>query len=122
MNFQASVVVRKKNEWLIGKIDGFKFTALRKIKKLKDVEGVSDYKPLKDFMVENGKHPKFATILLKETGLDSIYILDRPSYYSAEETEEMWWNEYSEKCEKCSKSCKQSKNVLIYTCPDYQVA
>ena len=122
MNFQASVVVRKKNEWLIGKIDGFKFTALRKIKKLKDVDGVANYKPLKDFMVEHGKHPKFAKILLKETKLDSIYILDRPSYYSGEEVEDMWWENCNNKCLDCAMSCKQSKKVNIVNCPDYMVS
>ena len=121
MQFEVSVVVRRGNEWMLGKILGFKFTPYKKIKKLSDVDNMAAYKSARDFMVEHGKHPKLAFILEKETGLDRIYILDKPTYCSSEEAEEHFWKSgLNEKCQECQKDCKQSSLVSIHHCPDFQ--
>jgi len=119
-NFEASVVVRRGNEWLIGKIEKFEFKPYKKIKKLGDVDSIANYKSARDYMLSKGKHPKYATILEQKTGLDRIYILDRPTYCSAEEAEENWWSDENEMCSKCSMLCKQSAKVSIAKCPDYK--
>jgi len=119
MDFQLSAVVKEGNSWFIGKIDGLKFKPYKQIKKLKDVNEVASYKPLKAYLKDNGKSVLLAEKLLKELKLNSIYVLDKPSYCDEKEFEEYWWSQYNELCLKCIKKCKQSYKTEIWNCNDY---
>ena len=122
MKFEDYVVVKQGNDWLIGKIKGYKFTPYQQVKKLSDVKDVSSYISLKKYITKNKFKPSLAKLLLKKTGLKSIYILDKPAYIDEDEWDNYWWKEENIKCIKCEKDCKQSSYVDIVSCPDFRKA
>jgi len=119
MKLKLSVVVKKDNKWFAGFLDNKKFTPNKEVKKLEDVKEVSDYITLKKFLTLKGKNTNIANTILKESGLQSIYILDKPIEPSEEEFENYWWNTLNPTCEICNKNCKQSNFTSIIKCPSF---
>ena len=64
MKFEDYVVVKKDNQWLVGKIEGYEFTPYQEIKKLSDVNDVSSYITLKQYIKKNKLKASLFDILL----------------------------------------------------------
>jgi len=120
MKFEDYVVAKKDGQWLVGKIKGYEFTPYQEIKKLSDVKDVSSYITLTQYIKKNKLKPSLVKLLLSKTGLDSIYILNKPAYIDEEEWDKYWWKDFTAKCKGCEKDCKQSSYVIIVTCPDFK--
>ena len=120
MKNKISVAVKKDREWFIGHIEGSKFIPINQIKKLSDVKNISSYVTLKTYVKKNNMSPEFEKDLLKKTGLDKIYILNRPIFKNEKEFEKHWLTEHNDICKTCTKGCKQSKYVTLVSCPDYE--
>lgn len=116
-----NVVVKRGNEWLIGKIEvDNTFVSYKSIKKLKDVNDVSSYITLKKYIKNSKLDESLENELKSKNGLDSIYVLSKPAYCPSEDEEKRWWHMLNGKCLNCSKKCKQSSFVEIVQCPDYE--
>ena len=121
MKIKASVVVKKNKKWYIGYIEGYKFHKTSEVKKLTDVKDVTNYITLAKWL-KNRKHnvKQLIPIILKETKLDTIYILDKPINPSDKEFDNYWWSDICEKCKKCEKDCKQSSKTNLINCKSFK--
>ena len=120
MKFENYVVVKENGKWMVGKIKGYKFTPYQDVKKLSDVKDVSSYISLTQYIKKNKFKPSLAKLLLKKTGLQSIYILSKPAYLDEDEWDSYWWYDYCKKCRLCINKCKQSHFAEIVVCPNYE--
>ena len=116
MEIKVSAVVKRDNKWFVGYINGFEFKENKEIKRLKDVKDITDYKTLKNFLKNSGKEEILEKVILEKTGLQSIYILDKPVWPDAEEFENWWWESINQKCKDCKMDCKQCSKVEIIKC------
>ena len=116
MNLKASVVVKKDKKWFVGHINGFEFKENKQIKRLKDVKDVTNYKTLKSFLKDSDKDVSLEKVILEKTGLQSIYILEKPIWPDSEEFESWWWSDINKKCKDCELDCKQCSRVEVIKC------
>jgi hypothetical protein len=117
---KIEAVVRRKNKWYTGKISKGRFYKSQEIKRLSDVENVSDYVTLKRFLKKYKDNPLVVRSLgLDKLKADSVYILDT-SEKDADSFERNWWSKLNSKCIKCSKECKQSSKIDLLKCPDFE--
>jgi hypothetical protein len=120
IELKISAVVKKDGKWFIGYLDGLNFKTTRQIKKLKDVKKVTDYKTFKRFLKDQDKSPDLEPLILQKTGLQKIYVLDKPIEPGIKEFENWWWSSINKKCLDCIGTCKQSSKVELVKCPDYE--
>lgn len=113
-----SVAVRKGSVWYIGKVVNGVFIKSKKIKKLSDVKNASDYVALKKYLNERKSIKHNEAEILKELGVDSIYIMN----LSPEEEEWSidWWDKMNDVCMKCTNDCKQSYKATVYRCEGFK--
>ena len=117
---KASVVVKIGDGWFIGYLEGLVFTKNKQIKRLADVKDVSSYVTLKKYLKDQKKDPLLESVILNETKLKKIYVLDIPAYCSEKEFDDYYWGKFADKCMKCSNLCKQSGIVKLHYCPDFK--
>lgn len=123
MELRESVVVKKNKKWYIGYIAGYKFYQSSEIKKLSDVKNVTNYITLAKYIKNQNKNynvKQTISLILNKTGLDSIYILDKPINPSDEEFENHWWSNVNKTCKKCEWMCKQSSKVKLFKCSSFK--
>ena len=120
--FKASVVMKIKDQWVIGYIKGKKLVIKREISKLADVREASSYVGLKTWLKRKNRDISIADSILKQFGAKSMYILERPIEPTDDEFENYWWDTINRKCKKCIGECKQSSKVIIERCPSYKKA
>ena len=114
-----SAVVKSGKEWLAGYFDGNIFKYGKTIKKLSDIKDVSSYVTLKRWLKSIGENPDREDEVLKETGMEKIYILNKPIEPGIREFEKYWWKDYCKLCKKCKKECKQSRFAIVQNCRDF---
>ena len=120
MEFKISAVVKKGGSWFIGYLDGLNFKTTKQVKRLSDVKEVTDYKTFKRFLKDQGKSLDLEPLILEKTGLQKIYVLDKPIEPGTKEFENWWWNSLNDMCWECTQTCKQSSKVKIIKCPQYE--
>ena len=120
MEFKISAVVKKENKWYIGFLDGLTFKITKEVKKLSDVKEVTDYKTFKSFLKDQDKSLDLEPLILEKTGLQKIYVLDKPIEPGVKEFTSWWWSDINKKCSDCICTCKQSSKVEILKCPQYE--
>lgn len=120
MALTESVVVRKDNQWFLGNINKNVFTRGQTVERLKDVKNVTEYISLKQYLKREQMPATLEVTILKETGLNRIYILSKPVNPTAEEFERYWWKSHNRRCKKCIHKCKQSSKVEIFYCNQFK--
>ena len=120
MELQVSAVVKEGNRWFIGKISGIKFITYKQVRRLKDVKEVASYITFKEYLKGKNKSVKIDGHMKRNLNLDSIYVLDKPTYCNEKEFEEYWWADLNEYCIKCVKECKQSSYATLWKCDGWK--
>ena len=123
MKLKESVVVKYDKKWYIGYITGYIFHKTSEVKKLNDVKNVTNYITLAKYIKNTNKNydiKQTMSLILNKTGLDSIYILDKPIKPDDKEFENYWWSNINEICKKCGWMCKQSSKVKLYNCSSFK--
>ena len=117
---KSPVVAKKGNKWWIGFLNGYKIEPIEEIQKLSDVKNRTDYKGLITFIRTKGFDRKEADKIMKKTGYDSIYILNKPIGLNEKQFEEFWWMDRFNKCKTCINDCKQSHMIKELKCKQFK--
>ena len=117
---KVPAVVKKDGKWFIGFLNGYKFIPSKEVNKLSDVKDVSDYKGLITFLRTSGLDRDEADVILKKSGCESIYVLNKPIDLTEKQFEEFWWTDVFGKCKECINACKQSHMIKELVCPQYK--
>jgi len=123
MQINESVVVKKDKKWYIGYVKGYTFHKTGEVKKLADVKNVTNYVTLAKYIKMKNKNydvKQIVPFILANTGLDTIYVLDKPINPDNKEMENFWWSNINEICEKCEWMCKQSSRVILHNCASFK--
>jgi len=121
MNFKdmRNVVVKKNSKWFRGSVNNYIFTSTSEIKGLKDVDNVSSYIPLGEYMKKNNSGILTKDLILKKLDVELIYISEEP-FTTKKEFGKSWWKEKNTICISCIKTCKQSSRASVISCSEFK--
>lgn len=118
MDLYMKCILKKKNRWFTGILDGSSFKKDIEIGSIKDVSDYKKYKTLRAFLFDHkcGVEP---SVIYDKLKVKKIYVLDEPIRLSVKRFDQYWWQVINHRCRECSNTCKQSSKVTISMCPEY---
>uniref|UniRef100_A0A6M3JZG1 Uncharacterized protein n=1 Tax=viral metagenome TaxID=1070528 RepID=A0A6M3JZG1_9ZZZZ len=114
-----NVVVKKNDKWFKGSIEDYVLTSTTEIKGLKDVDNVSSYISLKDYMKKNEFHTFTKEMILKKLDVEMLYISEEP-FTTIKQFKSTYWEDKNLICKKCIKDCKQSSRANVISCSEFK--
>jgi ABC-type Zn uptake system ZnuABC Zn-binding protein ZnuA len=120
MKIALPAVVKKDGKWYQGFLEGTTFTENKEIKKLSDIKNVAEYKGILAYFISMGYDRKLADDILEKTGLETIYILNKPVDLTVKQLNAYMWSDYFPLCKSCKKKCKQSHIAKDVYCKQFE--
>jgi len=121
VNIKArAVVLDKEGKWVKGAIRKHTFVPVAEITKPEDVEQLSDYLTLKQYLKLQGRRIDFAEDILRELDAEKIFVLPK----SVDKNENVIFLSESKGndrtiCSSCRWSCN-TRGIPIYSCSSFQ--
>ena len=117
VSINAKAVVRDKSgEWFSGILKKNKFTPIKKVEKLNDVEDVKKYVTLKQYLRIQAREIDKADAILEFLGFEKIFILPKSDDNVIDFPTKKGNGSL---CGSCSKKCNGLGEALIYTCSEF---